>query len=267
MIVLFNGYGNHSNRLFQNLHFEAFCLKNNIQYCNSTFTDISKYYNQPVHSKKTNISRVLKTKPIRILRNLGLIKNIISYDNQKEEDIGILLDGNYKDIYVDGWGFRAYKETKELRDIFSLKYSLKEDYYKNNALLNIIQKYKEQGYSIVGIHVRRGDYSTFANGAYYFSDDIYKNIIDKVHHMVREKCRKEAKIIIFSNDVVDVKSDAMYSKSEWYIDHHLMTKCDLLIGPPSTFTLWASYLGKVPVFHVVDKDEDIKFDDFYVCNG
>jgi len=35
MLILLHSAGNHSNRLFQNLHFEAFCKEFNVKYINS----------------------------------------------------------------------------------------------------------------------------------------------------------------------------------------------------------------------------------------
>jgi len=43
--------------------------------------------------------------------------------------------------------------------------------------------------------------------------------------------------------------------------------CDYLIGPPSTFTLWASYVGKVKYFHLKNKSGEIAIDDFVKCVG
>jgi len=57
-------------------------------------------------------------------------------------------------------------------------------------------------------------------------------------------------LIVFSDDHVVFTRDLIISQNPWYIDQHLMTRCDYLIGPPSTFTLWASYVGKVPFFQI-----------------
>jgi len=270
MIVLANGYGNHSNRLFQNLHFEAFCLKNDIEYYNPTLIDISKYYNSPVLYKKSYMIKFVKSKPINILRKYGLIHNFISFGDVgdvKKEELNILLSGKHKNIYVEGWGFRAFAETEKYHNILSKKYSLKEQYYFNNDMLSTIYKYKEKGYLVVGIHVRRGDYSTFENGAYYFSDEEYQIIINNVHKVISKQYNKKTIFIIFSNDSVTINSDVLYSKNEWYIDHYLMSNCDFLIGPPSTFTLWPSYIGKVPFLHVKKQNQEIRIEDFNVCKG
>lgn len=52
------------------------------------------------------------------------------------------------------------------------------------------------------------------------------------------------------------------SKCKWYEDHSLMSMCDYLIGPPSTFTSWSSFIGNVPTYHIKDKYKKIELSDF-----
>ena len=44
MVVLYERYGNHSNRLIQNMHFEAYCKHYNIPFYNIDFYDIEDIY-------------------------------------------------------------------------------------------------------------------------------------------------------------------------------------------------------------------------------
>ena len=46
-----------------------------------------------------------------------------------------------------------------------------------------------------------------------------------------------------------------------------MTQMDYLIGPPSTFTGWASYINEVPLFFMETADEELTFDKFRVIDG
>ena len=45
-------------------------------------------------------------------------------------------------------------------------------------------------------------------------------------------------------------------------DQWLMSQCDYLVGPPSTFTTWASFMGKVPLLHIMGKDQKVQLCDF-----
>ena len=45
-------------------------------------------------------------------------------------------------------------------------------------------------------------------------------------------------------------------------DQWMMSQCDYLMGPPSTFSAWASFMGKVPIARMWSTEYRIKVDDF-----
>jgi hypothetical protein len=46
---------------------------------------------------------------------------------------------------------------------------------------------------------------------------------------------------------------------------YVLAGCHYLVGPPSTFTLWASYYGATPLYQVEDPDKAFSINDFKVC--
>ena len=44
MVFLYKRFGDKSNRLLQNMHFEAYCKYNNIEYHNLEFYDMEDFY-------------------------------------------------------------------------------------------------------------------------------------------------------------------------------------------------------------------------------
>ena len=44
MVFLYKRFGDKSNRLLQNMHFEAYCKENNIEYHNLEFYDMEDFY-------------------------------------------------------------------------------------------------------------------------------------------------------------------------------------------------------------------------------
>ena len=43
-------------------------------------------------------------------------------------------------------------------------------------------------------------------------------------------------------------------------DLYALSLCDRLVGPPSTFSRWASFVNHVPLYFIFDKDEKIESD-------
>ena len=48
-----------------------------------------------------------------------------------------------------------------------------------------------------------------------------------------------------------------HSEGSWKEDQITLQCCDLIIGPPSTFTMWASYISKIPLIKIYSKLEII----------
>jgi hypothetical protein len=260
MVILQQSYGDHSNRLIQNLHFEVFCYEYGIPYYNPTFLDMSKYYISPVDTKPKIADEI--------------DKKFISFNNSKYRgDCGVsLLLNNSKNscCYVGGWHFRVYELTEKYQDYFVEKYIIKEEYYIKNEIYNNLIKSRDKNIILIGIHVRRGNFKFWRDGKYYFDDDTYLRYITSVKREIERLSGKGCIFIIFSNGIIGdllMNSDTVVSKNIWYIDHFLMSKCDYLIGPPSTFTLWASYIGKNKYYHIKDNSGDIDINKFQYSKG
>ena len=43
-----------------------------------------------------------------------------------------------------------------------------------------------------------------------------------------------------------------------------LSQCDYLIGPPSTFNIWASFYGEVPTYHIEDSEFEFELNDFRI---
>ena len=100
---------------------------------------------------------------------------------------------------------------------------------------------------LLGVHVRRGDYREFIGGKWFFDDETYVRAINEC--VDRLGC---SRVILFSNEPVDYEKfrrlckakDIEFPCGSAVQDQWMMGQCDYLIGPPSTFTWWASFLGK-----------------------
>jgi hypothetical protein len=278
MIIVYNGYGYYSNRLFQNLHFEAFCLENAIPYINPTFADIANYYSSPPNLGTSQTVRFLKPKLAKYLIKTGLLGKKITFKDHHPDNVSMLLRQAQQDpppnLYVDGWGFRAHDLTAKYQDLFIAKYALKETFYLHNPIFQLQLSVERQTTAVVGVHVRRGDYRTWQGGQYFFDDQVYIDNMLDLEAKIAATYAKNCLFIIFSNESINLRETSLLkpanihiSENAWYIDHLLMSQCDFLIGPPSTFTLWASYLGKTKFWHITDDSGVIDLDAFTLCQG
>ena len=259
--------GQHGNRLILNLNFEAFCMEHGIEYRNPTFTDAG-YYVSPC---PTRVKSLIKFLSINLLGPVfhnssfvkkyfcvawpislsGFVKFVVFNKGmvRKNKDCEkILLNAFEKKavVFTGGWSFRVPHLIEKHRDELIKKYSLKPQFYENNDFYKKIMKLKQENNILIGIHIRRGDYKKWRGGKYYFEDEVYETYMRNFSRKLSEKDVRNQIFIIFSNDNVKFKENEnlLVSKEKWYIDQHIMSVCDYLIGPRSTFTLWANFMGK-----------------------
>ncbi len=261
MICLLYESGNHSNRLFQTIHFEAYCKEYNHKFLNLCFEDMKELYGQ----KKNVFARIFRFFLIR--KPLRKLIRVVDFD--KEDSQSSLVDrlNRQKISFVGGWYFRRHDLTLKYRKYFQNRYLLCPSYYSTNTFVQDVLS-KKNNEVLVGIHLRRGDYKTWEDGRYYFEDSVFLEYISHMEEKIKEK-NIVCKFILFSNESISIpkRENLVLSKEKWYIDQYIMSKCDYLIGPPSTFTGWASYIGEVPLLYMQTKDATFSLDDFKIING
>jgi hypothetical protein len=266
--------GQSSNRLFQNLHFEAFCREHGIDCRNPTFADMAKFYVSPCNVETNHFINFIKTNllgklfrhamivnkiffPAWLISKLGLIKYVDFDRTKKEKDVEkILLDAfeKHDTVFVGGWNFRVPELVEKHRASLVKQYSLKPNLYEDNEFYKRVIELKRLGSTLVGVHIRRGDYKKWHGGRYYFNDEVYEKYMNAFSQRLLREGAKKSAFVLFSNEKVCFAetSNLMVSKESWFIDHLIMSLCDYLIGPPSTFTIWANYIGNNTLFHIQD---------------
>lgn len=255
MVILYEKYGNVSNNLFQHIHFNSFCRDNNIEFINLT--------NSYLRPENQNISfyTQLLYKCRKALTSLGVIKLIDFNDKTNIVDSEKLMQTN-STIFCTGWNYRNFGLVKKDRQYYSNIYTKNI----NTTISSLIDNNQKN----IAIHIRRGDYKEWENGKYFYDDTVYLNAIHKIKSLVNTP----VKIFIFTNDndlnskLYESSANSIYiSKNDVKSDHYLMSKCDYIIGPPSSFSMWASYIGNTPFYHIRDKNKNFTLSDFEICNG
>ena len=280
-IILLRAKGQHSNRLIQNLHFEAFCAEYGIEYHNPTFAE-GKYYLFPC-SKETNffinILRINFLGPLFkhssivkkifsvawLISKLGIVK-YVEFDKYKRKKgkncQKILLKALERSntVFVSGWNFRVPELTEKHHEKIAARYSLKPEFYEKNTFYKKIVELKKEENILIGVHIRGGDYKKWLKGKYYFEDDVYEAYMNDISQKISTQTDKNQIFIIFSNDKVKFteSENLLISKESWYLDHHIMSLCDYIIGTRSTFPLWASYIGRNKFFCILDNSGKIE---------
>lgn len=161
-------------------------------------------------------------------------KLYINFKKHKEshpinERIWFGWDSIYDEIKAD--------DRKIIRRIFKPSKSI---------LSKIEKKFQEERSKdiiIIGIHIRRGDYAYFENGRFFYNISVYKDVMRKL----KKKFRGKVKFFISSNELINPEDFSEFSffyfGERAIVDLYALSICDYIIGPPSTFSMWAALYG------------------------
>ena len=161
-------------------------------------------------------------------------------------------------------GFLEEKKTLSKHAPFIREYFKPIEHHQKNINI-LISDIREKYDLIVGVHLRKGDYKTWMNGKYYYSDDTYLSFINSMKNILKDK---SIAFLLCSNEEIDLNhfndKDIFTGTGHLVEDLYSFSECDYLIGPPSTYTMWASFYGKTPLRLIKDPDEEISLESFSV---
>ncbi|WP_235300151.1 alpha-1,2-fucosyltransferase [Synechococcus sp. GFB01] len=168
----------------------------------------------------------------------------------------IVLTGPLFRVKTQDW---VQKNARTIRDYFEPVAPIRSTVDRN------IHYARQRGSMIVGVHIRRGDYKFFVNGRFFYSHDQYAAIIRNVRNMLEGQ---SPVFILTSNEPIPeihyYGLNAIAVNCSPMEDLYTLSNCDYLIGPPSTFSAWASFYGSVPRYTISDPQQKPLIGDFRI---
>lgn len=130
----------------------------------------------------------------------------------------------------------------------------------------LIANMKQEVDIVVGVHIRRGDYATWNNGRFYYKLEEYHQFMLRLKFFFSGK---KIGFFISSNedfsiDIFDNCKCCRYGKepSGAILDLYTLSLCDYIIGPFSTYSRWASFIGEVPLCFLESNAQQFGNDSF-----
>jgi hypothetical protein len=157
-----------------------------------------------------------------------------------------IRDGN---IFFDGWMFRNPAGLMKYREQILKRFAFKEEVEKRprELIAGLRKKFK----TIIGVHIRMGDYRTFKNGKYFVEPARFSQIVEE-YKKERNVSQNETAILICSNEKVDIsifQGTSIQTNFSGPEDLYALSLCDVVIGSDSSFGALAAYKGNIP--HIV----------------
>lgn len=160
--------------------------------------------------------------------------------------------------FVKGWNTRRettyiQQAKKEIQRLYHPKQEITE------KAEGMIKEIRRQADIIIGVHIRRGDYATWNEGRFLYSLEEYHCFMLRVQNLFKEK---HVGFFISSNedfplDIFDGCNCRRFGKepSGAVLDLYTLSICDRIIGPFSSYSRWASFIGEVPLCFLESKDQ------------
>lgn len=183
----------------------------------------------------------------------------------------------HKHIVVSGWFVRYYdlflKYRQDICDLFRIddiytepvKAKMQEkDNHSTLYTLHSLTKVKATksitSFLRLGVHIRRGDYAQWNHGIYCYDDEQYARLINRFAELHEGK---EIYVYLSTNDPSVTKEHYQQLCPQVHICHlhgnapedlFMLSECDYLIGPPSTFSLVAAMYRDIPLYRMDTAD-------------
>ena len=153
---------------------------------------------------------------------------------------------------------------KQLQHIFRPREKIME---KAKQMMNEIRQNAD---FVVGVHIRHGDYKTWRDGRYYYTLEEFHQFMLQIQQLYKDK--KVAFFISsnepFATDFFEGCKCYRFGKepSGDILDLYTLSLCDRILGPWSTYSRWASFIGEVPLCFIKAKDQAFEDADFSVVS-
>ena len=291
--MVFNNYkgGQLANRIISFAHFIANSIEHQYKLVNMEFDEFEPYFESTASNDfkgylistiiyKNNFKSQLFRRSIRLWTDITnkFISHLpwytlyrifkthdrkgIEFDLNNEQ---FIKDAQTKNVIAQGWGFRDHKNFAKHADILRMLFIPVVKH--RDAVLELLSGIRGNTDLVYGIHIRRGDYSKFEGGKYFYSDEVYADKMMQLFEIASSQ-GKSCAFIICSNEQLQTTNfpeqlQLFTGARHPIVDMYALAACDGIIGPPSTFSGWASFYGKVPIQHIKSRDDLVQLGDYF----
>jgi len=272
MVVVAKKVGRLANRILLFAHFIAAATEHGFKVVNPAFDSYARYF--PATSRDL-FCRFPAAGPMPSLGVTGrslfyhvtlASANALHVLKQHGRDVGLIrlrrdqvldLDGpgflaamdRYKVVFVQDWFFRSEFGCEKHGDVIRSFFTPFEHHL--DRVKSVLEPVRYAERFVVGVHVRQDDYAEFKGGQFLFSHRQYREVMEQVLSIFPNK---SVAFLVCSDAVIPTGAfdglEVIYGSGHELEDLYALAACDLLLGPPSTYSKWASFYGKVPRYEV-----------------
>ena len=200
-------------------------------------------------------------------RGFPCISNLQLDKLQLDLDQCVNLLGSKETSFLFGWGIEAWSLLKKHKRVVQKQLSIKLAY--QDISKSHIKVVRNKCDFLVGVLIRQGDYQYFSNGRFFYRTQKYLEWMKEVEIIFSS--HGKIGFLIASDEIQDAQlfdaqraffSTGIAGGKGHYVESMLqLSMCDLIICPPSTFGLWSSFIGDVPIILLTHENQRIDTED------
>lgn len=270
MIVIAKGVGRLANRLLLFAHFIGTAAEHGLTVVNPWFGPYARYFpatagdllcRYPARTSRLRggrASRYLAMKAswgaadvLHRLQNHGKDVGLIRLRRDQALDLGseqfLQVVRRHRVVFVQDWFFRSGTNCARHVDVIRAFFTPWPSHLA--AASRTIARARAKGRFIVGVHVRHGDYQRAFDGRYFYTHEQYRAALKQVESAFPNE---DLAFLVCSDAAVPREAfrglNLVYGNGHELEDLYALAACDRIVGPPSTYSAWASYYGDVPLY-------------------
>ncbi len=149
--------------------------------------------------------------------------------------------------------------AERIRTTFEINEDVKE------AVRACAEKARQGADVLIGVHIRRGDYASHLDGLHFYPFEFYRKVMDA---LVEFFPGRKVAFLVCSNETLPMELFASLKITPGpgtvLGDLYSLGECDYIIGPPSTFSMWAAFYKRKPIYLMWEPQAPARLEDFKV---
>ena len=273
MIVIAREFGRLANRLLLFAHFIAAAVEHGLVVLNPAFRPYAQHFPstardllcrfppgpsvRPPPGGRYLLHHLTRVAAYGLHRlqeaswDVGLIR--LRGDQWLDLDSPVFLAAarRHRLLFVQGWHFRTPQGCERYADVIRAFFTPSDHHLAR--VRRTLEPLRRRNRFVIGVHVRRTDYGRFRRGRYYYTNEQFRALMVSAEAAFPSE---NVSFLVCSDEPLAADAfpdlDVAVGPGSAIEDLYSLAACDRLLGPPSTYSSWASFYGKVPHYQVED---------------
>ncbi len=281
MLVISAKSGQLGNRLLLFANFIAFAIENRLTVLNPAFDDYAGLFEStakdflccyPAPPLAIKGNKWLRQKYYNFNRYLLESGRFNTIDIKRDQPFNWSKSNILEELkpgvtFFQGWLFRDGWFASETANLHKHGAAIRT-YFKplkihQANVSNLISSIRSKTDILVGIHIRQGDYQQHQDGRYFYQLEQYIKVMESAQALFPNK---KVTFLICSNAKQEEQQlenlSYVFGSNRIIEDMYSLAECDYIIGPPSSYTMWASFYGERPLYMIRDVNKALEIKDF-----